>query len=106
MACRTFLPPAHHFAQQKGGATWEEAAESFRDYFVRFSYLQALETAAEVAAARSVLTEGGGRGGRGGNGAPPPRRAPAGGAPGAEESTAGRNVIYESLRMKRAQVKG
>ena len=45
MACRTFLPPAHHFAQQTGGATWEEAAESFRDYFVRFSYLQALETA-------------------------------------------------------------
>ena len=105
MACRTFLPPAHHFAQQKGGATWEEAAESFRDYFVRFSYLQALETAAEVAAARSVLTDGGGRGGRGGNGAPPPRRAAAGGAPGAEESTAGRNVIYESLRMKRAQVR-
>ena len=102
MACRSYVPPAHHFAQQKGGATWEEAAESFRDYFVRFSYLSALETAAEVGAARAILCDGGGKGGgkggggkggggggKGGGGRPPPpaRRAPADGAPGAEEST-------------------
>ena len=86
MACRTFLPPADPFAQQRGGALWEEAAESFRDYFVRFHYLGGLEVAAEVAAARAVLCpEAGGKGkGGGGRPAPPVRRPPADGAPGAD----------------------
>ena len=116
MDCRSFLPPARHFAQERGGEVWEEAAESLRDYFVRFSYLGAFEAAAEVAAARDVLTgEGGkgggggkGKGGGGGKGKGGGGRASADGAAGgeAEEGTAGRCSLYEGLRLRRVAGKG
>ena len=55
MACRTFSPAVHTFLRQQGGVVGLEAGASFRDYFVRLSYLNSLEVAAEVRSARSCL---------------------------------------------------
>ncbi len=109
MACRSFLPGARHFQPQRGGWEAVDVGASYRDYYVRLSYLNALETAAEVRAARACLCPAERSGASAATSAagtsslarPTASAQPLPAAPGEAAEDSGERGVYEQLQLSR-----